>query len=130
MIAADVLPYILSIIVGAGGFAGLAALIKAFGERKKVPIDITLTSLGGAEKALLVMKSFLDEAEERIAALKVEMAEDRMRYKTELAGKDREIADLQTSIQTIRHQFNDLAAQLDRIQRQAQAVQNDNNHLT
>lgn len=126
----DLLPIIISAIVGGGFATGLASLIGAFGERKKVPVDITMTSLGGAEKALLVMKTFLDEAEQKIAALKEEMAEDRAKYRNELIIKDKEIADLQTSIQTIRHQFNELAAQLDRIQRQAQAVRNDNNNHT
>ena len=124
---ADLLPLFISAIVGGGLATGLAALIGAFNERKKVPVDITMTSLGGAEKALLVMKSFLDEAEERIAALKSEMAEDRLRFRTELASKDQEIASLTENIRMIRQQFNELAAQLDRIQRSAQAVQNDHN---
>jgi DNA repair exonuclease SbcCD ATPase subunit len=125
--SADLLPLFVSAIVGGGLATGLAALIGAFNERKKVPVDITMTSLGGAEKALLVMKSFLDEAEERIAALKAEMVEDRLRFRSELAYKDQEIVNLQSNIQMIRSQFNELAAQLDRIQRQAQAVQDDKN---
>lgn len=124
----DLLTIVVSALVGGGLATGIATLVKAFGEKKKVPIDITVTSLGGAEKALLVMKSILDEAEERIAALKVEMAEERVRHRGELEAKDREIHDLQDSLQTIRQQFNNLAAQLDRIQREAQAVQDDNDH--
>lgn len=133
----DLLPLVISAIVGAGGFAGLATLYKAFIERKKVPADISLTSLGGAEKALLMMKSLLDEAQERMQQLKAEMTEERQRfqhererYRGELEAKDREMQTLQTNMQILRDQFTSLARQLDRLQQEAQAVRDGNNDST
>lgn len=123
----DFLQLIISALVGAGGLAGIATLYKAFVERKKVPADINLTVLGGAEKALLVMKSALDDAEERIIQLKAEMQEERQHHRAQMEFKDREIQTLQSNIQTLRTQFNDLVRQLDRIQVEVQAVQDGGN---
>ena len=124
----DIFPHIISAIIGAGGLAGIATLFKAITERKKVPVDITLASLGGAEKALLVMKTFLDEAEEKIESLKAEMVEGEIRHKAEIQRKDEEIVRLQEGLQALRVQFNQLASQLDRIQRQAEEVRSDNDN--
>lgn len=124
----DLLQVIVSAIVGGGLATGLATLMRAFTEKKKVPADINLTVLGGAEKALQVMKAALDDAEKRIAELKAEMAEERQIHRQALAVKDAEIRNLQENIQIIREQFNSLADRLDRLQREAQAVRDGNNH--
>lgn len=125
----DLLTVIISALVGGGLFTGAAQLYQAIAQRKKAPADINLTVLGGAEKALLVMKQALDDAEERIIQLKTEMAEERQHHRTQVAAKDQEILNLQTNIETLRTQFNALAAQLDRIQTEVQAVQDGENDL-
>lgn len=118
-VAPDVLQVVVSAIVGAGGFAGITTLYKAFIERKKVPADINMTILGGAEKALVMMKSNLDDAEARILQLRREIAEDRVRHREELAAKDNEIRDLQINIRSLREAFNEMLGQLDRMDREA-----------
>jgi predicted RNase H-like nuclease (RuvC/YqgF family) len=121
----DFLQLIISALVGAGGLAGIVQLYKAVIERKKVPADINLTVLGGAEKALLVMKQALDDAEERISELKSEMSEMRQVHRAELIAKDEEIRNLQVNITTLRNQFTEMVLRLDRIQSEVQAVQDD-----
>ena len=124
----DLLSMLISAIVGGGLATGLASLLRALSEQKKVPADINLTVLGGAEKALQVMKAALDEAEERLVQLKAEMLEERQRHREDLKAKDAEIRNLQENIHIIREQFNNLAIQLDRLQREAQEVRDGNNH--
>lgn len=125
----DLLQIIISALVGAGGLAGFTQLYKAIAERKKVPVDINLLQLGGAEKALTIMKALLDEAEERLIAMKAEMAEERQRHRAEMIVKDEEIRALTVNITTLRNQFTAMVKQLDRIQSEVEAVQDGGNDL-
>lgn len=108
---------IVTLIVGVLGgslITGLAALIKAKQESKKLPIDLNSISIGSAERALVMLKSLLDEAEERIIELKKE-GED----------KDRRIRELESDLQSFRVQFLEVQATLYRVLKTAEQAKDE-----
>jgi hypothetical protein len=111
---------LVSAILGGGLFTGLASIIKAKAETKRIPLDLNSLSIGTAERALLMLKTALDEAEEKILQLKQERDDDRQRHLVESAEKDRRITELETDLRNFLLQFNDVQKTLTRVLKTAE----------
>lgn len=79
---------LISVILGGGLFQGISSIWKSRQEAKKVPIDLNSISIGSAERALVMLQTLLDEAQEKIAELKTERAELIAAHKEQMDEKN------------------------------------------
>lgn len=98
---------VISVILGGGLFQGGAAIWKARQESKKVPIDLNSISIGSAERALLMLKTLLDEAQEKIIELKNERAEMVAEHKEQINGKNERISELELEVRVLTGKVNE-----------------------
>ncbi len=117
---------VISAVLGGGLFSGAAAVWQARQASKKVPADLNSTSIGSAERALMMLKIALDEAEERIVELKAERDELKEELRTssadhriEIENKIQRIKELEDELRTLRDELNNMRITVNTLWREA-----------
>lgn len=104
-------------LLGGGLLGGLASIWKAKQEAKKSPIDITSVTIGSAERALIMLKTLLDEAEKDIIELRAENK-----------AKDEKIRELEESLRHLEQMFNEVSEKLVRVLKTAEEARTNGRH--
>lgn len=106
---------IVSALLGGGLLTGVAGIWKARQESKKVPSDLNSLSISSAERALVMLKTLLDEKEEDLIKLRRERDEERERHRHESHQKDQRILALEADIKHLAILFNEVSEKLAKV---------------